>query len=130
VYWKVWQSTIFLIRFARLINIDFFEDLLQVLKKISIEHQKLYLSGDEGDSPIAALHCIIAAFELLESVGGALKIDISDFYSSLYVQMSRLSITIESYDNIAQSTRKKTEMQLLLRGIEFMLKKNREVFLD
>jgi nucleolar complex protein 3 len=61
-------------KFAHLINIDFFNDLMSVLKKISQEQQAAYhsgiISGPEGVRGIRnALHCVIAAFQVLAGQG-------------------------------------------------------------
>ncbi|KAJ2996477.1 Nucleolar complex protein 3 [Globomyces sp. JEL0801] len=122
-----------LARFAHLINIDFFDDLLNVLKKISNEQQQGYLTGKDTSSnaPITALHCIIAAFELMDSLGGTLKVDLSDFYTSLYIQISRLAFRPGSFDQprvlSQQFLKQRNEIELMLCGVESMLKKNREV---
>ncbi|KAJ3309387.1 Nucleolar complex protein 3 [Boothiomyces sp. JEL0838] len=109
-------------KYTHLINVDFFQDLLNLLKGISNSQYKDYLEGKEVHSSKTALHCIIAAFDLLDTLGGALKVDLRDFYTSLYTQISRLFNLpgqIEVLD--------RNEVELLLRGIESMLKKNREV---
>ncbi|KAJ3323821.1 Nucleolar complex protein 3 [Boothiomyces sp. JEL0866] len=77
-------------KYTHLINVDFFQDLLNLLKGISNSQYKDYLEGKEVHSSKTALHCIIAAFDLLDSLGGALKVDLRDFYTSLYTQISRL----------------------------------------
>ncbi|KAJ3148971.1 Nucleolar complex protein 3 [Irineochytrium annulatum] len=53
-------------RFAHLINMDFFADIIEVLKKITKEHYQKYLDGE------------------------AINIDLKDFNNSLYSQLSRL----------------------------------------
>lgn len=116
--------------FAHLINVDFFEDLLNVLKGISAHQHEMYLEGRDGDytSALSALHCIVAAFELMDSVGGALTIDLRDFYTALYTQISRLAFRPGAFDHPRiDGLVKRNEIQLLLGGLESMLKKNREV---
>lgn len=91
-----------LAKFAHLINVDFFEDLMGVLKKIAIEQQAVVLSANvdtkagrnknnskkNGFSDIiVSLHCVVASLELMESIGGALKIDLTDFYTLLYTMI-------------------------------------------
>ncbi|KAJ3370308.1 Nucleolar complex protein 3 [Kappamyces sp. JEL0680] len=120
-----------LARFARLINVDFFQDLLNVLKTISISQHEMYIEGKDGDysSALSALHCIIAAFELLDSVGGALSIDLRDFYTALYTQVSRLAFRPGAFDRMDADGElaKRNEIELLLGGLDSMLKKNREI---
>ncbi|OUM59262.1 hypothetical protein PIROE2DRAFT_15231, partial [Piromyces sp. E2] len=53
-------------RFAHLINIDFFDDLIAVLKNIMMEQYKNYMDNKGHiTSACTAFHCIIAAFQLL-----------------------------------------------------------------
>jgi nucleolar complex protein 3 len=118
-------------KFAHLINVDFFQDLLAVLKTISINQYEMYLNGEDGDlgTALSALHCVVAAFELLDSVGGAIAIDLKDFYTALYTQISRLAFRPGSFDFpiMQDSLVKRNEVELLLKGLDSMLKKNREV---
>jgi nucleolar complex protein 3 len=122
-----------LAKFAHLINIDFFEDLLAVLKKISLEQHQAYISGkdDASTTPISALHCIVAALELMESMGGAIEMDMTDFYTALYTQMNRLAVRPGSFDQfrLSKST-PRNEIELTLQGLKFMLKKHRKMPLD
>ncbi|KAJ3401553.1 Nucleolar complex protein 3, partial [Chytridiales sp. JEL 0842] len=77
--------------FAHLINVDFFGDILAVLKKITLDHYNEYVSQSSGStSAKTAFHCIIAAFQLLTGQGAVLNIDLKDFNTSLYTQMMRL----------------------------------------
>ena len=121
-----------LARFAHLINVEFFEDLLNVLKTISATQHREYSDGaiTNTNSPVCALHCIIAAFELLEAMGNSLRVDLRDLFCALYTQMLRL--TSRPYISDLLPTQKKTndsrnEIQLLLSGFEIMLKKKRDV---
>ncbi|KAG5654528.1 hypothetical protein H0H81_001169 [Sphagnurus paluster] len=75
-------------KFAHLVNIDFFKDLMKVLKELISRE-----SGDEdnetemvnsADDVRHRLLCIVTAFELLTGQGEALNIDLSDFISCLY----------------------------------------------
>ncbi|GAA6003789.1 hypothetical protein JCM10207_003600 [Rhodosporidiobolus poonsookiae] len=114
-----------LARFAHLVNIDFFRDLLEVLKG----HILKGTSGaddeegddeDEGDD-IAIdtlstntkrnemrekLLCIVTAFELLQGQGESLNIDLGDFVSALYALILPLSLseTLEEAPYLARST--------------------------
>lgn len=59
-----------LAKFAHLINVEFFNDLLNVLKSISNDHVQAYLDGDDQSiTRKNALHCVIAAFQLLSGQG-------------------------------------------------------------
>ncbi|KDQ18509.1 hypothetical protein BOTBODRAFT_63430 [Botryobasidium botryosum FD-172 SS1] len=88
-------------RFAHLVNIDFFRDLLRVLKE-------LMLRGKVEDNPEAPeanavtedqeilrqrLLCIVAAFELLSGQGEALNIDLGEFINHLYAIIPELAVS-------------------------------------
>ncbi|XP_071420487.1 nucleolar complex protein 3 homolog isoform X2 [Pithys albifrons albifrons] len=64
-----------LAKFAHLINIEFFDDLLIVL-------HSLIASG--GLSYRESLHCILSAFHILSGQGDVLNIDPMKFYTHLY----------------------------------------------
>jgi nucleolar complex protein 3 len=74
-------------KFAHLVNVDFFQDLMTVLKEIAhackgrlspreqvsqeIDHQMIVPSRQQDRIPILKLHllCIVTAFELLSGQG-------------------------------------------------------------
>ncbi|KIJ17377.1 hypothetical protein PAXINDRAFT_175850 [Paxillus involutus ATCC 200175] len=78
-------------KFAHLVNIDFFKDLMQVLKNLITRESDEGDSG-AGESPTVdhssdtrhRLLCIVTAFELLTGQGEALNIDLGDFINHLY----------------------------------------------
>ncbi|XP_037547232.1 nucleolar complex protein 3 homolog [Nematolebias whitei] len=70
-----------LANFAHLINLEFFDDLLNVL-------QTLIQSGDLPNRE--SLHCIQTVFTILSGQGDALNIDPLTFYSQLYKILLRL----------------------------------------
>ncbi|RKO87098.1 CBF/Mak21 family-domain-containing protein [Blyttiomyces helicus] len=142
-----------LARFAHLINVDFFADLLEVLKRISVDQFAAYVGGDGGedseetaDSARAAFHCVIAAFQLLTGQGEALKLDLTDFYSSMYTQLMRLPLnpsaataragTAEDARRRAAAAlsgkahmqgRSKSEIELALVGFDLMFYRKKQV---
>ncbi|KAJ3331895.1 Nucleolar complex protein 3 [Blyttiomyces sp. JEL0837] len=78
-------------RFAHLIDIDFFADLIAVLKKITISQYQDYIDGSKDSSTTkSSLHCILAAFQILSGQTESLNIDLKDFNTSLYAQMMRV----------------------------------------
>lgn len=91
-----------LARFAHLVNVDFFRDLLGVLKSI-IRGDKLdeIDDNDEDDTSFddraigtrtrLRLLGIVTAFELLSGQGEALNIDLNDFITDLYGLIPTLS---------------------------------------
>ncbi|KIP09121.1 hypothetical protein PHLGIDRAFT_116684 [Phlebiopsis gigantea 11061_1 CR5-6] len=90
-------------RFSHLVNIDFFKDLMQVLKELMTRDPSA--SSTDGDAqPSGAdrlLHvrqvqhqllCIVTAFELLSGQGEALEIDLGDFIARLYALIPSLAL--------------------------------------
>jgi nucleolar complex protein 3 len=112
--------------YTHLINIDFFDDLLKVLKEISSELHQKYLEGQ--GSAITALHCVISALELVESVQGALEMDMTDFYGLLYTILGRMGARPGSVEGRKRGgVKTRGEVELVLRGVAFMLAKGRKV---
>ncbi|CAK5277429.1 unnamed protein product, partial [Mycena citricolor] len=82
-------------RYSHLVNIDFFRDLLKVLKDLVVRE----IESEEDDEPDMTrdvrlrLQCIVTAFELLSGQGEALNIDLSDFITQLYALLLPLSLS-------------------------------------
>lgn len=117
--------------FAQLINVDYFEDLLNVLQNIAKTQYDAYVTGklNSNSAPVCALHCVIAAFELLESLKNTLSVDLRDFYCSFYTQMMRMTARTSSAENVvvAKSNHSRNENELMLRGIDMMMKKKIDI---
>ncbi|KAI8825104.1 CBF/Mak21 family-domain-containing protein [Fimicolochytrium jonesii] len=139
-----------LARFAHLINVEFFADLLEVLKKISYEQYQSYIQGSAASTADtrSAFHCVIAAFQLLSGQGEALNLDLKDFYSSMYSQMMRLAMSpgaalaiagtkrdkdrrerhaANTTEVVHMETRSGSEIELALQGFELLFYKKRAV---
>ncbi|TPX66830.1 hypothetical protein SpCBS45565_g04211 [Spizellomyces sp. 'palustris'] len=138
-----------LFRFAHLINVEFFSDLLNVLKKISFEQYQQYLAGDgvSAKDTRSAFHCVIAAFQLLSGQGEALNLDLKDFYNSMYTQLMRLPMNPEAALAVAGTqamaerraqqaksskivhieNKSGSEIELALHGFELLFYKKRQV---
>uniref|UniRef100_A0A1A8LCJ6 Nucleolar complex protein 3 homolog n=2 Tax=Nothobranchius pienaari TaxID=704102 RepID=A0A1A8LCJ6_9TELE len=95
-----------LANFAHLINLEFFDDLLNVL-------QNLIQSGDLTNRE--CLHCIQTVFTILSGQGDALNIDPLNFYSQLYRILLRLHAGTPDYDII-----------IVLRCLDAMLTRRRK----
>ncbi|KAH6918617.1 nucleolar complex-associated protein 3 [Coprinopsis sp. MPI-PUGE-AT-0042] len=90
-------------KFAHLVNIDFFRDLMKVLKDLmafdtsadedeqDTEVESLSATIGEDKRTCHRLLCISTAFELLSGQGEALNIDLSDFITELYKMLLPLS---------------------------------------
>ncbi|KAI0721691.1 nucleolar complex-associated protein 3 [Cerioporus squamosus] len=97
-------------KFAHLVNIDFFKDLLQVLKTLMTRDDASGVIVDTNKdtfrtSPAPGPHdmsniatvqhellCIVTAFELLSGQGEALDIDLGDFINRLYAILPQLAL--------------------------------------
>ncbi|KAH8099477.1 nucleolar complex-associated protein 3 [Cristinia sonorae] len=85
-------------RFAHLVNIDFFKDLMQVLKDLMSRESTKVDESDPKPTTDAQdiqhqLLCVSTAFELLSGQGEALEIDLSEFINRLYALIPTLSLT-------------------------------------
>ncbi|XP_072280517.1 nucleolar complex protein 3 homolog [Pyxicephalus adspersus] len=95
-----------LAKFAHLINIEFFDDLLVVLHKLV----------DSGDlSYRESLHCVQTAFNILSGQGDVLNIDPLKFYSHLYKTLYGLHAGSTNDDTL-----------IALQCLEVMLTKRRK----
>lgn len=99
-----------LANFAHLINLEFFDDLLNVL-------QNLVQSGDLTNRE--SLHCIQTVFTILSGQGDVLTVDPLTFYSQLYRMLLRLHAGAPNDDIIivlrcldAMLTRRKKQVTL------------------
>ncbi|KAG2750079.1 nucleolar complex-associated protein 3 [Suillus brevipes Sb2] len=88
-------------KFAHLINIDFFKDLMQVLKDLILRDVEGNPSDDSEfgvDATTDIRHrllCIVTAFELLSGQGEALNIDLTDFVNHLYAVILPVSLSMQ-----------------------------------
>lgn len=82
-----------LVRFASLVNVDFFRDLLGTLRDILERSRELRVK----------LLCVVAALELLSGQGEALNIDLTVFFGHLYALILSLTVS-SSLENIPNST--------------------------
>ncbi|KAE9387488.1 nucleolar complex-associated protein 3 [Gymnopus androsaceus JB14] len=84
-----------IIKYAHLVNIDFFRDLMNVLRGLIVSETN---NDEQEDTPEAMtmirlrLLCIVTAFELLSGQGEALNMDLSDFISHLYAIILPLAL--------------------------------------
>lgn len=95
-----------LAKFAHLINLEFFDDLLVVLNKL-IE------SGDLNYRE--SLHCVQTAFNILSGQGDVLNIDPLNFYTHLYKTLFGLNAGTTNDDTV-----------IALQCLEMMLTKRRK----
>jgi len=122
-------------KFSHLVNIDFFRDLLQVLKGIMsrdpgvADGAAMRTDHDTSDSRSAQyeLLCIVTAFELLSGQGEALDIDLGDFVNRLYAILPSLSMAhdVETVPSVAfrsdvRVSRPSTTADMLFRALHLV----------
>ncbi|KAI0082699.1 nucleolar complex-associated protein 3 [Panus rudis PR-1116 ss-1] len=86
-------------KFAHLVNIDFFKDLMKVLREL-MHRTSDAPHGEDSSAPAPTdtrevqhqLLCIVTAFELLSGQGEALDIDLTDFVNRLYAMIPSLCL--------------------------------------
>uniref|UniRef100_A0A8C8X744 Nucleolar complex protein 3 homolog n=1 Tax=Panthera leo TaxID=9689 RepID=A0A8C8X744_PANLE len=107
-----------LFRFAHLINVEFFDDLLVVL-------HTLIESGDLSYQE--SLHCVQTAFHILSGQGDVLNIDPMKFYTHLYKTLFKLhagatnegvEIVLQCLDIMLTKRRKQVSQQRALAFIK------------
>ncbi|XP_026770351.2 nucleolar complex protein 3 homolog isoform X2 [Pangasianodon hypophthalmus] len=95
-----------LAKFAHLINLEFFDDLLTVL-------HDLIMSGDLSHRE--SLHCILTAFHILSGQGDVLNVDPLKFYTHLYKTLLTLRAGASNEDT-----------GIVLQCVDVMLSKRRK----
>ncbi|XP_065602227.1 nucleolar complex protein 3 homolog [Cyrtonyx montezumae] len=106
-----------LAKFAHLINVEFFDDLLIVLHSLIASDDLSYRES---------LHCILSAFQILSGQGDVLNIDPMKFYTHLYKTLFSLhaggtnndiGIVLQCLDVMLAKRRKQVSQQ---RALAFM----------
>ncbi|KAI9207010.1 nucleolar complex-associated protein-domain-containing protein [Polychytrium aggregatum] len=120
-------------QFAHLISVDFFADLLNVLRKISLEQYRQYMEGKADLDPRSSLHCVVAAFQLLSGQGEAINIDLKDFCATMYSQMMRAplnpSVAWTGSDHISES-KARSLIELILLAFDLLFCKRKQLSMD
>lgn len=107
--------------FAHFINVDFFRDLLAVLRRIILdqyeandeeeeEESKIDVVGD-GQNVRLRLLAIVTAFDLLSGQGESLNIDLSDCVNQLFALIRPLSLDTGIEDPPLLTTSTKAPMK-------------------
>ncbi|CAO3592363.1 unnamed protein product [Absidia cylindrospora] len=123
-----------LARFAHLINVDFFNDLLNALRDVMNQLEDSSLSTRGGAGTRKRLLCITTAFELLSGQGEALNYDLKDFYKEIYLILFKATYRTRLEDGWSGETTAAngadSEAELLLRGLEMMFLRKRQIPID
>ena len=116
-------------QFAHYINVDFFRDLLAVLRRLIVDQQEPEVAKTDneedekhlGPEPVGQsvrtrtrLLAIVTAFELLSGQGEAINIDLNDFITALFALLRSISLDtgMEDPPLISTSTIKATARPL------------------
>lgn len=110
-----------LAKFAHMINVDFFQDLLSVLREIIANDTPEDAEGIARNRQREVLLCIVTAFELLSGQGEALNIDLHDFINHLYALIPQLANMDKEHSQDTSST-----ADLIHRAIGFVFFKHRQ----
>ncbi|XP_048361252.1 nucleolar complex protein 3 homolog [Sphaerodactylus townsendi] len=107
-----------LAKFAHLINLEFFDDLLVVLHSLLMSEVLTYRES---------LHCILSAFHILSGQGDVLNIDPLKFYTHIYKTLFKLhagatnedvAIVLQCLDVMLTKRRKQVSQQRALAFIK------------
>ncbi|EED79542.1 hypothetical nucleolar complex-associated protein 3, partial [Postia placenta Mad-698-R] len=121
-------------KFSHLVNIDFFKDLMQVLKDIMFldpvsKEGSSHMVHDASDTAVAQhqLLCIVTAFELLSGQGEALDIDLTDFINGLYAILPALCLAPDveaspaaSFKSEVRVARPQSTADMLFRALDLV----------
>ncbi|KAJ1948084.1 hypothetical protein IWQ62_006947 [Dispira parvispora] len=145
-----------LAKFSHLISVDYFNDLLVLLRRIMTgdhvldvgggdgEHNNLDTVGSGSTSPRLpvrlSLLCVVTAFQLLSGQGEALNLDLQAFYTHLYAVIPDLAChpTLEAPHQshatnqaiTTQAAGVDSEADLLLKALEILFFKRERVPMD
>ncbi|KAF9918548.1 hypothetical protein BX616_007991 [Lobosporangium transversale] len=93
-----------LAKFAHLINVEFFTDLVEVLKRIMIGGSEVQQFDPYNPSNRRTqLLCIVTAFRLLQDQGEALNIDLKAFYNEFYTTLLTVTMNPDIEGNIFEA---------------------------
>lgn len=115
-------------KFAHLISIDFFDDLLNALRDVmrSFEDSNDFSRTSSGTRK--RLLCIITAFELLSGQGEAINYDLKEFYTEIYNILFKATYHTKVEEK--PENQDMTESEMILRGLELMFLKKRQIPVD
>ncbi|KAI8067569.1 nucleolar complex-associated protein-domain-containing protein [Gongronella butleri] len=118
-----------LAKFAHLINVDFFNDLLNALRDVMLQLEDSKHVNRGGSGTRKRLMCAITAFELLSGQGEAINYDLKDFYREIYQILLRCTYRTALEEDQAVDGGQ-SESELILRSMDMMLLKKRQIPVD
>nr|KAJ3419515.1 hypothetical protein HK105_006854 [Polyrhizophydium stewartii] len=112
-------------KFAHLINIDFFNDLVNAIKKICMQHLEQASDGSDLSYRLSvSMQCILTVLQLLASVKDAIKIDLLHFHGAMYRIISRLALRVPPASSSGRRATPHADrncIELMLLVLELML---------
>ncbi|KAG2204835.1 hypothetical protein INT47_004110 [Mucor saturninus] len=112
-------------RFAHLISVDFFDDLLNALRDVMHSFEDSNDISRTSSGTRKRLLCIITAFELLSGQGEAFNYDLKDFYTEIYNILFKATFHTKIEEK--PDSQKQTESEMLIKGLELMFLKKRQI---
>ncbi|KAI8360696.1 CBF/Mak21 family-domain-containing protein [Choanephora cucurbitarum] len=112
-------------RFAHLINVDFFDDLLNALRDVMHAFEDSNDISRTSSGTRKRLLCIITAFELLSGQGEAFNYDLKDFYTEIYKILFKASFHTRIEEK--PESQQQTESDMVMRTLELMFLKKRQI---
>ncbi|KAI7866584.1 nucleolar complex-associated protein-domain-containing protein [Spinellus fusiger] len=113
-----------LAKFAHLINVDFFDDLLNAIKDVMFSMETIS-DTRAGDISRKRLLCIITAFQLLSGQGEALNYDLKEFYNEMYVFLLKAGFHTNLEDK--PDATHQSESELMIKSLEMMFLRKRQI---
>ncbi|CAO3633187.1 unnamed protein product [Mucor hiemalis] len=112
-------------RFAHLISVDFFDDLLNALREVMHSFEDSNDISRTSSGTRKRLLCIITAFQLLSGQGEAFNYDLRDFYTEIYNILFKASFHTKIEEK--PDSQKQTESEMLVKGLELMFLRKRQI---
>ncbi|CAO3700557.1 unnamed protein product [Rhizopus stolonifer] len=115
-------------KFAHLISVDFFDDLLNALRDVMRSFEDTNDFSRTSSGTRKRLLCIITAFELLSGQGEAISYDLKDFYTEIYNILFKATYHTKVEEK--PESQEMTESEMIIRGLELMFLKKRQIPID
>lgn len=112
-------------RFAHLISVDFFDDLLNALREVMHSFEDSNDISRTSSGTRKRLLCIITAFQLLSGQGEAFNYDLRDFYTEIYNILFKASFHTKIEEK--PESQQQTESEMLVKGLELMFLRKRQI---
>ncbi|KAI8979226.1 nucleolar complex-associated protein-domain-containing protein [Mycotypha africana] len=112
-------------KFAHLISIDFFDDLLAALRDVMLTFEDSNDISRTSSGTRKRLLCIITAFQLMSGQGEVLNYDLKDFYTELYKILFKATYHTKIEEKPESQTENESDM--IIKCLELMFLKKRQI---